>query len=422
MTRITMPRYPMKKNRFPLVSLLLLLLTVSSCAFTPISGQGIPRAATPTRAPINTAQNVHLLQSFDYRIQDPTSIARYYDFVWGASPQKVAAFRAGNPNIRLSYYISFFRDSGVFSNLAAHQELAYWKATHPDWILYQCDRTTPAYEDGQTDIVPLDFSQPELVKWQVQNYALPASQYGYDALAADNLNIENLVGACGSYKNGQWVQRYSGETNDPQWRADVLTWATRMQTALHALPHPLALIPNVGYGSVPLNGSYMQQLINRLDGVLDEGGFTKYGHGYITDTNWLEAIRLIQSIQQQRKPYYLVNELPSLNRADIQWALSSYLLANEQSAFLSISGVQDYGRDLRYSEYSDQIGSPQGEMYQDQKMYWRNYTRALVVVNPSSTQTFTAQLFRQYVDLYGNPLGKTITLSPHSGMVLLKMK
>ena len=251
------------------------------------------------RATIDTWNNIHLFQSFDYHVQNPASIAPYYDFIWGADASKVNAFRAGNPNITLSYYISFFRDSGFFGRSDMHQSLSYWKSVHPDWILYQCDRTTPAYEDGQLNVVPFDFSNPDLVAWQIQNYALPASQRGYDAIAADNLNMENLIGACGSYnKNGQWVQRYSGESNDPKWRADVLAWTTRMQQRLHSLQHPLALIPNLGIGAIPLVDTYVQQVVRHVDAILDESGFTNYGHGYVTDGDWQQMMHLSRTHKQ----------------------------------------------------------------------------------------------------------------------------
>ncbi len=374
------------------------------------------------RATIDTLNNIHLFQSFDYSINNPASIASYYDFIWGADPRKVSAFRAGNPNITLSYYISFFRDSGDFGRSDMHQSLAYWKQVHPDWILYQCDRTTPAYEDGQLNVVPFDFSNPALVAWQIQNYALPASQRDYNAIAADNLNMENLIGACGSYnKNGQWVQRYSGDTNDPKWRADVLTWATRMQQGLHALQHPLALIPNLGIGAIPLADSYVQQVVQHVDAILDEGGFTNYGHGYVTDGDWLQMIQFIKNAQAMSKAYYIVNEFSSssLSSSDIQWALASYLMCKEHTAALSISLVQQYGVDLHSNFNLAQIGSPRGEMYQGGNVYWRDYTHGLSVVNPSSSATYTVKLPGRYTDLNGGAVGQTITLPPHSGAVLL---
>lgn len=441
---------PVLKQRFSLLSAALcILVLVSGCALPGSQsqpGQGqTPAAVTPTvvscgntscvqspvpgiRPFIDTWNNIHLFQSFDYDIDNPTAIARYYDFIWGATPSRVSAFRSANPNILLSYYIPFNRDNGTFSNteLGKQHDLGYWKAQHPDWILYQCDRTTPAFEYGDPNI-PFDFSNPAVVAWQVQTYAQPASQNGYDAIAADNVNLENLFGACGFYKNGQWVQRYTGKVDDPQWRADVVTWLTRMQAALHSLSHPLALIPNLGLaGGDPASDKTVQQVVSHVDGILDEGGFTNYGQGYVTGTNWTQLVQFIKSVQQQVKPFYIVNQFDSnaLSHEQIQWALASYLLAKGRlaSVFITttVNGVQGYGADRRRPEYSAPIGSPRSEIYQDQNVYWRDYSNGLVVVNPSNTNSYTVTTKAStYDDLYGNHVNQTFTLPPHSGMVLI---
>ena len=44
-----------------------------------------------------------------------------------------------------------------------------------------------------------------------------------------------MFGACGVYINGQWVQRYTGQLDDPRWRIDIINWLTWMQQALHHL-------------------------------------------------------------------------------------------------------------------------------------------------------------------------------------------
>src|SRR5439155_5684487 len=129
---------------------------------------------------------IHLFQTFDYNISDPATIAKRYDFVWGGQSDHVAAFRASNPGMSISYYIPFHRDEGTFPGGRMQHDLAYWEVTHPDWILYKCDRVTPAFEFGGPD-TPLDFSNPALVPWQIQTYAQPASVSGYDAIAADNI-------------------------------------------------------------------------------------------------------------------------------------------------------------------------------------------------------------------------------------------
>jgi hypothetical protein len=263
-----------------------------------------------------------------------------------------------------------------------------------------------------------------VLSWQVQTYAQQASAIGYDGIDADNLNLQNLFGACGNYKNGTWVQRYNGQVNDTQWIADIITWLTRMQQALHSLPHPLALIPNLSLAPLSPDDPQTQQVLKHIDGVLDEGGFTLYSQGYLTDGDWLQRIQFIQSAQKMHKPYYIVNQFPplSVNSNEIQWALASYLMSNEHLSALFISTRQGYGGDTRYDEYNAPIGSPINEMYPGQNVYWRDFSNGRVIVNPSATVTYTVSLnvpSGHFVDLYGHSIGQTITLSPHTGSVLL---
>jgi hypothetical protein len=428
-------RYPLHTQlvSFFLVGMTLLLL-FSSCDLPgPSDAKGTSvgcsktHCATSEAAPgsggnhlIDTWNNIHLFQTFDYNISDPLAVAKRYDFVWGARSDHVAAWRAGNPNISLSYYISFNRDGGNFSGDQTPHSLAYWKVSHPDWILYKCDQVTPAYAFGDPDI-PFDFSNPAIVQWQVQTYAQPASVSGYDAIAADNVSLQNYPGACGVYKNGQWVQLYSGQRNDPHWQANIINWLGRMQKGLHSLKHPLALIANFSLNGRPADDPVVQQVLNNVDGVLDEEGFTNYGSGYLTGNQWLQKVQFIEEVQKQHKPYYIINEFPSVGRAELQWAIASYLMGKEHSAALFISTIQGYGTALRYDEYGAQIGSPEGPMYQSQHVYWRAYSNGLSIVNPDANDTYTITLngARKYTDLYGNSVGPTLTMPPHSGVVLL---
>ena len=369
---------------------------------------------------IDTWNNIHSFLTFDYNISNAATVAKHYDFVWGASVNHIVAFRSSNPHIFLTYYLPFNRDHGTFSTSGEARSLSYWKTFHPDWILYQCDRVTPAYEFGDPNI-PLDFANPAFVAWQIQTYALPASMRGYDGIAADNVDLHNLFGACGVYKNGQWVQRYTGQDSDPQWNADVITWLTRMQQALHQLRHPLALIPNTTLSNLSPTDPLVQQYLSHVDGILDEQGFTRAGDGYQTGSDWVQTIQLIESMQLQNKPYYIINQFPSVSHADIQWAVASYLMCKEHRTALFISTIQGYGNGLWYNEYNVQIGNPTGPMYQTQNVYERDYSHGLSIVNPSPTESYivTLGLVKHYRDLYGNTVSQTIMMPPHSGIVLV---
>lgn len=371
---------------------------------------------------INTSNDIHLFLTFDYSITNPAAIAKRYDYVWGAEAKNITAFRTAHPDIFLTYYISFFRESRTLNGDRTIHNLSYWKSIHPDWILYKCDRVTPAYEFGNAN-VPLDFANPAFVSWQTQTYAQPAASIGYDGIAADNVDLVNVPGACGTYVNGKWVQRYTGKLDDPRWRADVIKWLTLTQQALHHLQHPLALIANVSFGNLRWNDPQLQQAVSHLDGVLDESGFTNYGLSYLTGEAWMQRIQFIDSVQHNHKPYYIINQFPSVNQPQLQWALATYLMCKGQTTALYISTIQGYGSDNWYNEYNAQIGTQISSMYQAQNVYWRNYSNGKVIVNPSAEDTYTVNIGvpsrGQYIDLYGNHIGQTITLPPHSGMVLL---
>lgn len=459
-----MPKLQLKYSLFVWPNILLLLLVLAGCGSAlPSKGENVVTVITPPVTPavptvaaipvckqaiclgpspapgirkyIDTFNNIHAAQIFTYNMTNPAQYAKNYDFVWGADPGSVAALRAANPNIFLTYYMTLNRDTGIFGNQDQRQSLSYWKAAHPDWILYKCDRTTPAYEIGDNTVTPFDMTNNDFINWQVQTYAVPASENGYDAIAADNLNLDNAFGACGFYHNGQWVQRYTGQDNDPQWEKDMLYWVTQMQAKLHALPHPLALIPNLGIfqsnSTVSLaNDQILQQITDHVDGFLDESSFTKYGDGYVTGNDWVNLVQLIQQVQKKNKPYYLLDEFPSqnLSQSDSEWAISSYLMAKEHLSALFYCPPQKYGDYLNHPEYNAPIGMPISDMFQDQGVYWRLYSNGAVLVNNSASQSVTVNLHTvnvdatAYTDLYGKVAGQSVSMGPHSGLVLLKKK
>src|SRR5579859_13309 len=403
-----------------------------------------PSTVPGVRPFIDTWNNIHIFQTFDfyYRSYQISQYAKSFDMVWGAGQEQSytpALWRRYNPNIILPYYIPLNRDGGTIADPGIGGlvgRINYWKANHPDWVLYQCDRTTPVTQFGNPNIA-LDISNPAVQDWQMQTYMQPISQSGYDAIGIDNVNM-NLPGgesgdtqkmACGHYdKNGQWVQRYSGQTNDTQWRTDVLAWLTTMQKRVHALPHPLALVINLGMA--PLTGSdpFLQQIANHVDGILDESGFTGYGNQYVTDDAWVQLVQFIKSVQAHNKPYFIIDEFKyapgqGITNDQVQWALSTYLMGKYHLSAVNPVAIQDYGSPRPRDEYNAPIGVPVSEMYQNQYVYWRNYSNGLVLVNPSSSSSFTVTLDSpHYTDLYGKAVGQTLTLQPQSGIVLLNKK
>jgi hypothetical protein len=208
----------------------------------------------------------------------------------------------------------------------------------------------------------------------------------------------------------------------------LINWLKVMQEKMHQLPRPVALIPNGGMAAARvMKPDYLkafQDAVRYSDGLLDESGYTYYGqHKYLTDDDWVQTQKFIQWIQEQNKPYYSLNQIPGsdISDADINWVLASYLLSKEHLASVYISNEQDYGYSIIPDQFKIQVGIPETEMYPDQGIYCRRFQKALVLVNNASNTTRTVKVDpKTYTDADHQAIGDTVTLPPHSGMILLK--
>ena len=168
---------------------------------------------------INSSVGIHSFLTFDSKttVENIQHYAQKIDYVWGASITNIQHWRSSpNPNVVLSYYMPFSRDPTPHPTGTPPTSLPWWRKHHPELILYRCDRKTPAWEcfagEGCSHVsVPLDLTNPDTLKYQMQVGVIPASKAGYNAVALDNYGLSNTWSACGSYKgkNGGWVQLYN---------------------------------------------------------------------------------------------------------------------------------------------------------------------------------------------------------------------
>ena len=100
----------------------------------------------------------------------------------------------------------------------------------------------PAYQYNDTCCVPLDISNPLVRQFQLNNCTGPAAAVGYDAVAFDNYGFTNDFGCAGVWRDGSWVQLYSGNRSDEKYVSDIVTWTKAAKAALHA--KGLLMIPN----------------------------------------------------------------------------------------------------------------------------------------------------------------------------------
>lgn len=392
------------------------LLTSASAAASP-SARSV---GTGGFVGLNTAAaNFHYMMAFNYHVTDYSSERGKADYVWGAQAgsQQVGVYNA--------FYYPFERDAGQNVEPTGH-DLAWWKANHPDWLEYKCDRTTLAYEFGDPD-APLDIANPSFRAYVMQNYVGWAFAHGYSGVAFDNVDVQNNFGRCGHYNSaGAWVQQYTGQRTDPAYAADVLNWARDMTSRIHAAKPGSTVAINFRYNEADPADS--AALIRIVDIVADEGGWTNYGSGPLTDADWLTYTRtLVTYITDAGKGLLQSCQEPvayaDITQAQVQWCMANYFLVKNAATYMGISGSDGYGYLAYRPEFAAaKVGVPTDtfDLVPGTGVYRRYFTTGIALVNPSSTATYTVHIPpNTYRDLYGALQGGSVTLQPASGIVLV---
>lgn len=374
--------------------------------------------------------------------------APFFDAVWAAFMPNV--WDSTHPGMYVSRYILPNEDVRLISG----HDLAWFQQNHPDWILYACKADgTPtnqlAWFGAGFQDVPLDIHNPDVIKYQILQLMGPyMAQNGYNTLAADNVifvnysfgpNPEFGEGStqqgwygCGIYQNGQFVRRYStGHLQaDPNWTADMLNWVatTRqyLRTDPNLAPHHFKFIVNHSpYTSTP--NAAEQQMLQNIDGMLDENGFTYYGRlttgsAFMNTLNWMEYTQA-HNVAIFITDYFCFGstcstDASTLTPSQVDWALATYALGNNGGASVYISpktgGVYSYR-----SEYSQTYGTPCGAFQTMGTLVFRKFSRGFAVANSGTGAQSITLPAHQYTDIERGPVPNTLTVNGTDAYMLL---
>ncbi|MEV0165881.1 hypothetical protein [Nonomuraea fuscirosea] len=368
-----------------------------------------PANAASLLLPDPSANGIARGQIFDNQIPDRSVYAGLVDFVWGASTltQPAGAVPSG--------YLPAFRD------FDRTHTLAWYQANHPDWVVYQADRVTPAWEFGNTLYVPIDITNAAVRTYYFSTFVQPLIDQGYPIIGFDNVATPNVYNSAGHYDaDGAWVQQYDGR-DDRAWPAAVLGWLGYLAGQLHA--RDVAMAANITWNaSVVL--SDIQQAVGLVDIYVDEQGFTVHRDSNYNDQAWRDKFDFARSVAPG-KLYLAINQttaadLADASQAQVDWAIANYLLYRERLSMMTLCGVGQYHVFVDHPELHTDIGTPSSAPVQDTTGGWkRGYTGGRVLVNPSSTQAVTMVLpAGTWTDLHGATHSGHITLPPNSGTVL----
>lgn len=409
-------------------------------------------SGTPT-SPVTTT-NIHLSATFNYSetISSGQMVGEYPDasYVWGADGKNSSPGYDGAPTIPNTtnipaqggyvyheYYINF----GYDNNIQWNNSVTWFKTNHPDWLMYQNDQTTLIFTDAadQTNQrePALDYANPTVQDFILNNYVLPPLANGYNGISLDNNPSKNTFGMAGHFDtSGAWVQQYSGAASDSVYANNMANAITYFVTQARAQYPSCTFSVNNGLDfsfapslwSGPSNAGHI---------VFDEQGFQRPSN-YVCTTwpstsyssnPWLDKVKQYVSFQKSTGKGIVLNWYPSYTmtanltttnstvRADVQWNLANYLLIKYDHTYLDCS--QNMHEVVWQPEYGAAIGSPSGDYYSAQGVYMRDYTNGRAVVNPDSANAYTVTFpAGTYTDLYGNAI-TSVTMPAISGLVLL---
>ena len=286
-----------------------------------------------------------------------STFAKQIEFVWGASTTHVQAWRQANPNTKLSYYMPYSRAPAA--NLGF--TLSHFQKYHPDWILYRCDRKSVAFWDnqsGDTGSVPIDFTNPDVIEWQIRNQSVHASNLGYDMMAFDNYGGGARAGAnpgqaCGVFdSDGNWHYRFGQNSttfNDTQSQPEMIEYSVKWIESAHTLMQnitpTLGIIPNLCIDNAGwLDTDNAKRVMASVTGVLSERGFSGWGSQRVEEAELLDEFRWMKELSSSNKTYYSINEIKqeNFNEEWLEFSLGAFYIGYVPGASIWIGGIQAY--------------------------------------------------------------------------------
>lgn len=396
-----------------------------------------PGLAAPTQLTTQTVDRgigspsndgIDLGLAFDYASHDLGAVSRNVSYIFGGY----------FVNWNFGFYPSVSQIDGDIpfdtdpyaQNIPGHN-LSSWQATHPDWIVYQCDGKTPAYYGSGNTMVPLDFSNPAVRAWQLQQ-AAALFGVGATGIGFDDYTFANFENRCGVYRNGVWTPLgYPGSwQNNGKYTSDMMDWLRDMRAQLQQQFPTKTLTLNLAPSVSGLGNA--EGVTPYIDMNFDEAGFTSYGGGKLSGSAWQQEVDALEYLASHGKAFD-VNGIvgaaddASVTHDQINWVLANYLLVKGPRSYTYIYAGNNegftgsptgYGTFYDRPEYHVPIGHPTSGRYQSQGVQMRNYSGGLAIVNPSGSQTYTVMLGATYEDVYGTPL-TSVTLPPTTGIILL---
>lgn len=256
-----------------------------------------------------------------------------------------------------------------YGNQVAYQVGDFCKILqeHPDWFL----------RDKRGDLIRtegdayMDAGNPEYRRFWLERAKQMQEEFGWNGIFIDNVeaSLDKLrrIGTLpGNYRN------------DAEYQMAIEGFLQYLQDQ-YFTPQNVPVMANI----IELKDAkvwfrYMQH----LDGAMIEAFSVDYNNRYLLFNEWKKQIDLVVQTQKLGKSVILVAQGKEGDQARQEFALGSYLLANDGTAFFRYTDSDNYEQVWLYDNYSIDLGIPLGPAYNKGVTWRRDFEKGTVIINP----------------------------------------
>jgi len=345
---------------------------------------------------------------------------------WNSS--RIAQIKAANPGAKVLLYknSAYMRVSDNQSSVGGFQ---YVWDNHQDWFVKDTSGNNvyiDYYNNGDKWYY-MDWGNPDWQKYWADKAIASMKANSWDGIFADDIYV-----SISSKLKDQPLTTYKTSQDVQNANRSFLAYQTgRIHAegsylATYNVSSELMWYPSLWADWLTISDGMMEEHFMHA-GTDPNTGFTSIEDSGSTGNWWLRRVQMVTDSEKSNKNSMFVcltGDNPPLpgtaNYNVMAYCYVSYMLgANGNTTFITY-GSEGYKTPIWFSLWEKDLGTPIGA-YQSttDNVFFRNFQKGKVVINPSKTYTRTFVLGDGYVDELGSLYPSTVTLTPHKAIVAL---
>ena len=192
--------------------------------------------------------------------------------------------------------------------------------------------------------------------------------------------LDNVDASLGRYSaQNRLLARFP---DDKSFQDAVISHLASLSSLLHKNQEK-SLIANITFLKQP---EVWFKYLAYLDGAMIENFAADWDSGYISESDWLNQLEIIEGTQAQGKIIILVTQGNPDDYNRMLFGLASFILVNNGNAYFRYSNDEAYRKMWWYPEFDLDLGQPLGPRYKESGVWRRDFEKGSVMADPLKHQ------------------------------------